>query len=178
MAALQDSYISQEAATVRNEDLVARYRAPLRSYFRKRVDNPADIDDLVQELFLRLLDRSGETDLANPDGYIFQAAANLLRDRSRRNRTKDRFVVESKNGEDRFEEISPERVLLGKDAIERVQNALLALPERTRTVFVLHRFEHLKYREIADRLEISISSVEKHMASALTQIASRLDHEQ
>ena len=51
------------------------------------------------------------------------------------------------------------------------------LPERTRVVFLLHRFEELKYAEIARRLEISVSSVEKHMMEAMRQIKTRFERD-
>lgn len=157
--------------------LVARYQAPLRAYFRKRINNPADVDDLVQTLFLRLLDREETHSFDNAEAYIFQTASNLLRDRYRRQATRRRFEVGRENEGERIEEISPERVLTGREDVRAVQKALLELPERTRTIFMLQRFEHFKYREIADRLGISVSSVEKHMASALAQIFTRLGKE-
>ena len=58
--------------------------------------------------------------------------------------------------------------------MELLQRALLELPERTRAIFVLQRFEGLKYKEIADRLGISASSVEKHMMSAIKHIFQRM----
>jgi RNA polymerase sigma-70 factor (ECF subfamily) len=76
--------------------------------------------------------------------------------------------------ENAFEELSPERVLLGKEKVVALKNALNELPERTRNVFLLHRFEEFKYREIAQQLGISMSSVEKHMMDAIKHLAHRL----
>ena len=115
----------------------------------------------------------GEFD--NPEAYVFQAAANLLRDRSRRAGARRRLqlALVQRDG-NRVEEISPERVLLDRNELELLQRALLELPERTRAIFVLQRFEGLKYKEIADRLGISASSVEKHMMSAIKHIFQRM----
>lgn len=152
-----------------------RFRGPLQSYFRKRARNPEEVHDLVQEVFLRLAQHSRVENVENAEAYIFQIAANLLRDRARRESTRSGAMRElSYRTENSIEEISPERVLIAKERVEIVQRALLELPERTRLVFVLHRFEGIKYSEIALRLGISVSSVEKVMMDALRHVAVRM----
>lgn len=98
-----------------------------------------------------------------------------MRDRARRGLTWStaRTELHHREGES-FEEISPERVLLGRDALRHLFILIDELPERTRTVFLLHRYEGLKYREIADRFGISVSSVEKHMIAAIHHLARNL----
>ena len=158
------------------EDFFVKFRAPLTRFFAKRVGADADIDDLVQEVFIRILALNKCEQLQNPDAYIFQIAANLLRDRARRMSTKQQFsrsfAIETG---DRVEELSPERVLQGKQSVRHLQRALRELPERTRAVFLLHRFEGFKYKEIAARLNISTSSVEKHMMAAIRHVTDCMD---
>ncbi|MCS6624519.1 sigma-70 family RNA polymerase sigma factor [Roseibacterium beibuensis] len=159
-------------------DLNTRFARPLRSFFRKRACNEQEADDLVQEVFVRLAAREPAASMDHAEAYIFQIAANLLRDRARRQATRsaaDR-ALEAKGGNS-FEEISPERVLLGKQRLALLERVLGELPERTRVVFLLHRFEELKYAEIATRLEISVSSVEKHMMEAMRQIKTRFERD-
>src|SRR5690606_33131675 len=104
--------------------------------------------DLVQEVFYRIVALGTHERLDNPDAYIFQTAANLIRDRARRAKTRHAFSQHlAAETENPFEEISPERVLQGKEAVTRLQAALEELPQRTRAVFLLHRFEGFKYRE-------------------------------
>lgn len=141
----------------------------------KRTGDHNEADDLVQELFCRILARQDIREFENPEAYIFQAATNLLRDRSRRLGTRRNFELALVHmSEGRVEEITPERVLLDRNELDLLQRALLELPERTRAIFVLQRFEGLKYKEIADRLGISASSVEKHMMSAIKHIFLRM----
>jgi len=157
-----------------SRDFFARYAGPLRKYFRSRVRNAQDVEDLVQEVFCRLSERAGLDEVENQEAYLFQTAANLLRDRARRDQTRtaaNRDLVEQ--AKETFEEISPERVLLGKRRIEELTRALMELPERTRVIFLLHRFEDRKYGEIARQLGISVSSVEKHMMDAIRHLKSR-----
>ncbi|MBV7258670.1 RNA polymerase sigma factor [Erythrobacter crassostreae] len=152
-----------------------RYDAPLRSYFSKRVNRYEDVDDLVQELYGRVWASKGARDIQNPDGYIFQAAANLLKERYRNRGTRDAAMSELPFFNAGNEVITPERILQGKDELRLLEQALAELPPRTRTVFLLHRFEGFKYREIADRIDVSVSSIEKHIAAAAHHIAARLD---
>ncbi|CAN7342977.1 RNA polymerase sigma factor [Brevundimonas sp. LjRoot202] len=160
-------------------EITARFARPLRSFFRKRTRNEQEADDLVQEVFCRLAAREQPGAMDNAEAYIFQMAANLLRDRARRYATRtaaDRAM--EAGGASSFEEISPERVLLGKQRLALLERVLGELPERTRVIFLLHRFEELKYAEIAGRLEISVSSVEKHMMEAMRQIKTRFERDE
>lgn len=157
------------------EELFSAFQAPLERYFMKRVRDKAEVDDLVQEVFYRLAARRENTPMEKPEAYIFQIAANLLRDRARKEITKrvsTRQLFDQ--NENNFEEISPERVLLGRQKLIALKNALNELPERTRVIVLLHRYEEFKYREIALHLGISVSSVEKHMMDAIKHLTFRL----
>ena len=61
------------------------------------------------------------------------------------------------------------------DEIERIAQALLALPARTRRIFLQHRLDGLSYAEIADRWGIAVNEVERHVAEAMLQIDRALD---
>jgi RNA polymerase sigma-70 factor (ECF subfamily) len=67
-------------------------------------------------------------------------------------------------------DFSPEHVLLGRERLARATAVLLELPERTRVIFVLRRLEGMKYLDIAARLGISVSAVEKHMERAVARL--------
>ena len=163
------------AQTVELEELFAEFRLPLEKFFRKRLYNQSEAEDLVQDVFYRLSTRTDQAVLERPEAYVFQIAANLLRDRARREATKRAFTKQlTDQKENAFEELSPERVLLGKQKVVELKKALNELPERTRSVFLLHRFEEFKYREIAKHLGISMSSVEKHMMDAIKHLTHRL----
>lgn len=156
------------------EALAVAYRPALKRFFEKRVLEHADVDDLVQEVFVRLSRRSALDAIENVQGYLFETAANVLRDRIRRRAVRHAGDhVEYDEAVHTVEEFSPERVLLGKQMLADVVSAIQELPERTRTVFVLQRFEELSYGEIAKRLGISVSAVEKHMMKAIAHLAER-----
>jgi RNA polymerase sigma-70 factor (ECF subfamily) len=147
-------------------------RGSLSLYFRRRVTEAADVDDLVQEVFARIIARNAAAPVANLEGYVFQTAASVLADRGRRRTVRQApahvpFEPDQHGGTD----LDPGRIVEGREDLRRVTAALLTLPERTRTVFVLHRLEGRGYRDIALVFGISVSAVEKHMMRAIRRLA-------
>lgn len=69
---------------------------------------------------------------------------------------------------------TPERVLSGKREFEQLIEALAELPERTRQIFVLYHLENLRQKEIANRLGMPVSTLEKHLARANKHLLKRL----
>jgi RNA polymerase sigma factor (sigma-70 family) len=159
------------------ENVALRYRGPLRGFFSKRVRDPADVDDMIQDVFMHLIRRAQGGPIERVEQYIFQTAANVLRDSGRRRQARESDAHESLDEEihQLRTEISPERVVLGRESVARVAAALRELPQRTRDVFVLRSLEKRKYAEIADLLCISTRAAEKHMAKALTHLGRVLD---
>jgi RNA polymerase sigma-70 factor (ECF subfamily) len=132
-------------------------------FFQRRLKNPADAEDLTQEVFLHLV-RSSPDSLQEPQRYIFRVATNVLRDRLRRGtvrRAGDHIPIE--NPDLAGELSSAERVYQRHQVLERVLEVLSELTQKCRTVFVLKRFQGLSYTEIARRLGVSRSAIEKHM---------------
>jgi RNA polymerase sigma-70 factor (ECF subfamily) len=152
------------------------FRATLVRYFERRTRDRAEIEDLVQQVFERLLKRGGVADLEQVKGYVFQTASSVLNDylRHRRSRFADDHDLfdEANHGDVDF---SPEHVLLERERLAQATAILLELPERTRVVFVLRRLEGMKYLDIAARVGISVSAVEKHMERAVARLAERLE---
>jgi RNA polymerase sigma factor (sigma-70 family) len=158
--------------------LARRYYAPLASFFRKRTRNTAEVQDLVQQVFLRLAQYREIDKIRNADGFIFQTASNTLKDHFRNSAVRDRFIKEQiEIGGGSGSDFSPERVLLGRESIAQLAEALRQLPERTRDVLMLRCFEGLKHAEIARLQGISVRAVEKHMERALAHLSSAAERE-
>ena len=151
----------------------AQYRLPLIAYFQRRVRSREEAEDLTQEVFLRLVRRRDVETIDNPEAFVFRTAINLLRDRSRRGKTLSSHLDEMAHGQDAFEDLSPERVVDGRQSLQSVLRALDELDERSRDVFILHRLEGMKHAEIADLYGVSVSSVEKYIIKALAHVAKR-----
>lgn len=155
----------------------ARFRRPLLAFFRRRSTSD-EAEDLTQEVFVRLAGHVDLSQVDRPESYVFQIAANLLRDRHRRagSHAADLHTAIDAHSDDRavpdplIEAIHPERVLLGKTDLEDIVAILSSMPDRTRDVFVLYRIEGMRQREIAAAMNISLSSVEKHLVKAIARL--------
>ena len=143
-----------------------RYRTALLSFFQRRMPPSADREDLVQEVFLRLARREDLAGVENIDGYLFQAAANVLTDWRRRQFTHKSAAHDPLSETIEDVGFTAERVLLGKEAVRSMITALSALPERTRAVFMLYHFHGMPHADIARRLGIAVRTVEDHVARA------------
>jgi RNA polymerase sigma-70 factor (ECF subfamily) len=161
------------AASSRDVEPVRRW---LTGFFRRRVRQEDDVEDLVQDVFTRIVARDSTVSIGNLGGYILRTAISVLADRARRRasrRVGDHIVLDTdiQDGE----EPDPERILSGKEELNAATAALLSLPERTRTVFVLRRLEGLRFGEIAERLGISVSAAEKHMVKAVNHLGAEME---
>jgi RNA polymerase sigma-70 factor (ECF subfamily) len=155
------------------DEVARRFRGPLTRYFGARVRRAADVEDLVQEVFLRLARRAEETPVEAIDGYVFAVAGSVLVDSHRKTARQWPLTADDDGALQVPEDRSPERILLGQEQLAAMERALVELPERTRVVFVLNRFEEFTYQEIAARLDVSVSAIEKHMMRALAHLARR-----
>jgi RNA polymerase sigma factor (sigma-70 family) len=158
------------------EDLDRRYRVPLIRYFGKRIRELYDVDDLVQEVFVRLVRQAALETVEQIDSYVFQTAANVIRDRVRRqtarhHREHDKLSESNLPSND----LSPERVLLGNEQLSHAVAALEELPDTSRRVFMLRRYEGMRLEEIATHLGLSVSGVRFHLDKAKAHLARRLE---
>lgn len=171
---LETSHITPGGAS-EIEQLAARYRIPLRRFFERRLKAGPDPEDLVQEVFVRLIRQGHIHDIRHLDGYVFQTAANVLRDHARRWSVRAQEAnPEAIDSEELEGGFSPERVLLGQEAIEILIRALHELPEKTRAIFAMYHFEAVSQVDIARKLNMPLSTVEKHMSRANLHLLAHL----
>ena len=133
---------------------------------------------MVQEVFERLLKRGDVGGVEHLGGYVFQTASAVLADRLRKRRS--HHVDDHEEFDPRTHgdmDFSPEHVLISRERLARATAVLLELPERTRAIFLLRRLEGMKYLDIATRLNISVSTVEKDMQRAVAHLTTRLGDE-
>lgn len=155
--------------------LVRDHDRALRRYLRAQLAVEADRDDLIQEVYFRVV---RHTDLSkfeeNTRAYLFKTATNLLRDRARR-RAVRRSDTEREVGElDAISTITPEQQAQSRQSLALVEDVLRGLKPDCRRAFLLSRFSNKNYVEIAEELGVSASMVEKHVAKALGAIRRRM----
>ena len=157
-------------------DEVGPVRGWLMRYFRRRVQNHAEIEDLVQDVFTRMVARDSTEPVEHLGGYVLKTAATVFTDWIRRRSSHGASLhvafEPELHGED---EVDPQRILGGREELQAATKVLLQLPERTRTVFILRRLEGKRFQEIAAHLGISVSAVEKHMVRAIHQLSLEME---
>jgi len=157
------------------KELSERGRVPLRRYFERRIRGNADAEDLVQEVFFRLARCGNSETIENLEGYTCRIAANLVRDYARRRTIHKDDIYIDKEGLAMEAGFSPERIVLGREAVRQVFELLDELPEKTRKIFVLYHIEVVPQVRIARMMDMPLSTIEKHMCRATTYLNHRLE---
>ncbi|MCE2461887.1 MAG: sigma-70 family RNA polymerase sigma factor [Pseudomonadales bacterium] len=163
-----------DAAAERLESLAREFRPALRRYFGRRARQRADVDDLVQDVLVRLAVRGDCGSIDQPEAYLMRTATNVWRDHLRKKETHAEEGHEEYTEGRLFEDHGPDDEVVGIQSVAAVLTALDQLPDRTRQVFVLCRVEGIRQKNVAKRLGVSVSAVEKHMIRAIAHLASRL----
>lgn len=163
----------------RDERLIVwfqKWRKPIRSWLRNRASIPTgDIDDLAQEVFLRLLRYSDDVIVDNPQGYLFRIAANVAneyRERSRiRNPHDDHWLHDLLDEADH----EPERMLQHEQVHDYVHSVVDTLPPRQRQILLMHVNDKMTYKQIAQHLGITYRIVLRDLTNAYATIRRLID---
>lgn len=138
----------------------------LRRLLESRGRAAADIDDLMQEAFLRLQTYCRDHTVHNTEAFLVRTVLNLSAQQGRDARRHQWVREESEVFAVIDPRPTPDEVYAGQQRLRKVKAGLERMSPRTREAFLLHRLEGLSYVQIAERLEISVSMVEKHIARA------------
>lgn len=121
-------------------------------------------EDVVQEAFVKLSGRKVEGD---DIGLLVRTTQNLARDAMRSARVRTAYAARLSEHQVFAGPIAPDQEVASRQELDALLAAIEALPERTRRVFLLNKVDEQTYPEIAKRLGVSVSTVEKEMISAL-----------
>ena len=145
------------------------YYHPIKNFLYYKLGDIDLAEDITQEVFIRAWDKRESIQLETVKNYLYKIANNLAINHF--NSGKTRFEMKLKD-HDRSVSESPQYLMEKNEFEERLNRAMDNLPEGQRTVFLMNRIEELTYREIADRLDISVKAVEKRMQNALDSLRS------
>lgn len=169
MAAAHDA---QELVT----GLVASHGTQLRRFVFARVRNFADVPELVQEVYLRMLRISNIDSIRSPEAYLFTVAQHVVQQHSMRQSSTPTSIelTQLLNEQVGSHDSDPALALEAQQCLERLQRALEELSPKARATFMLHRRDGLSFEEIATRLETSRPMVKKYLMKALLHLRLRL----
>jgi RNA polymerase sigma factor (sigma-70 family) len=155
---------------------VLPHEPDVRRWLARRVRGLPDchVDEIVQETYARLWAVGAER-ILNPRAYFFVTARHVVGEVLRRSRVVSIETMADVEVLDiAHQDVGPERRLSGREEIERVRQVMAKLPPKCREAFELRKFGELSQREIAQRMQLSESTVEKHLVKALRVIMSEL----
>jgi RNA polymerase sigma-70 factor (ECF subfamily) len=133
-----------------------------------RIVQDKDIaEDIVQDVFIKVWQKRESLDISiSVKAYLFKSTINQslnhIKKVSNMNEREAQYTSEYNDDVN-----STEQIIALKETRQRIDAAIKALPQACRTVFILSRYEHLSYKEIASELDISIKTVENQMVKAL-----------
>ena len=149
------------------------FHRPLFHFVYYKTYDSALSEDIVQEVFIRVWEnRNDLRDDLSVKSYLYTIAANLTINNIRHLTLR---IGEGIEDPDTLpHENTPLAILEKKEFIQQLDDAIQQLPEQARIVFMMSRHDDLSYSEIAERLGISIKTVEAHIGRALKQLRAAL----
>ena len=160
----------------RVEQLFAQYAPALRLFLRARSLPQDQAEDVVQELFARLLGVEGvEERLTDSAGsvrsFLLTMANNLVVDRWRRRQVRQAYAsVQSEVEGERMDERTPERIVAAEQELEAMRAEILDMPLNWRVALILQRFRNMSYDEIAVHMGVTVRQVERYLRRAVRRI--------
>lgn len=150
-------------------------RAELLRFLTARTGDAGEAEEIFQDLWLRVR-ATDAGPVANGRAYLYRMAQNLVLDRVRarqRQMQRERRWLEDRcGGADLADELpdlsdNAEQAMLARDEIALLLSAIATIPDRAREAFMLHKLDELPHPEVASRMGVSRSAVEKHIAVAM-----------
>jgi RNA polymerase sigma factor (sigma-70 family) len=175
MALEQDQRISE---------VVKRERSRLLNFIRRRVPDPGDAEDVLQEVFYRLVEANRLLmPIEHITGWLFQVARNRITDLFRKKQPENfsEITIADESGEGlQFEDLLPSRdagpegEYVRKRLLEELQRALAELPKEQRDVFIAHEFEGRSFKELAVETGVSVNTLLARKRYAVLHLRERL----
>ena len=165
-------------------EIVAEERSRLRNFIRRRVPDPADVEDIVQDVFYKLVEANRLLmPIEHVTGWLFRVARNRITDLFRKKRPESfsDVAVEDEDGELlQFEDLlpsadaGPEALYVRSLMLEELEFALDELPEEQREVFVAHELEGRNFKELSAESGVSVNTLLSRKRYAVLHLRERL----
>lgn len=143
----------------------------LRQWLKRAAPQALDADDLIQEAYAKLASLMTVSNITHPKAYLYQVVKRLILDHIRRSKLVSiESMAEVGQPAVLEESFTPERILSGRQELERLYRAIARLPAACRSVFMMRKFDDMPQKAIAAQLRVSENTVEKRMVRALRMI--------
>lgn len=161
-------------------DTYIEHKGLLKSVILKICRRPDDADDLVQETFLRAFAAESQNDIKNPKAFLVTVATNLARSHIKKKANTETDYLEDAGLTESIEDhgqTAGDEILASRQKLYVFVCAVATLPPRCRQVFLMRKLDGLKLKQIATRLNISMSMVEKHVTVGLIKCSQYMREE-
>lgn len=146
--------------------------AELEGFLRRHWRASDDVDDLRQEVLIRIYRSGMDAQPLNPRAFMFRIARNLMIDKIRKaNVISMEAVMDFESLSVSSDDADPFESTSARQELQMLQDALDTLPERTKDVIVLRRVQGMSQRDTAKQLRISEPTVERHVSKAVRKLA-------
>jgi len=143
----------------------------LRRWLKRAAPQALDADDLIQEAYAKLACLATVANITHPKAYLYQIVKRLILDHIRRSKLISIEAMAEVGQPAVLEEsFTPERILSGRQELERLYRAIARLPGACRSVFLMRKFDDMPQKAIAAQLRVSENTVEKRMVRALRML--------
>lgn len=156
------------------QDLFRRHATDIARFLRQRGHDPETVKDITQDTFMRIHNTEKRSDINNIRSYLFRIADNLAKDYFRAAKAQSRYLSQAETFDAIDESPDQERVADYRQRLQILEEAVATLPPRQKEVFLLHKFDGLSHVEIAQKLGITRSAVEKLIMKALAHCRDHL----
>jgi RNA polymerase sigma factor (sigma-70 family) len=167
-------------------EIIREKRSRLRQFIRKHVANDADAEDLLQEVFYRLIEANRLLmPVEHVTAWLFQVARNRITDFFRKKKPQlfSQIVIEDETGELLlFEDLlpspdeGPEALYIRNALLEEVEHALDELPKEQRDVFVAHEVEGRSFKELSAESGVNVNTLLARKRYAVLHLRRRLQN--
>lgn len=144
----------------------------LRRLLERKLGNRQEAEEIAHDAYLKLCRIEHNKEIRDLRKYLFTMSIRLALNVLRRRKTERDYERGEYADDAQMDNLSAYRILIGELKLEAVKEALADLPQKTRYIFLLHRFEGLTYPEISSKLGLSCKTIEYHMGRALEKIIS------
>ena len=182
-AGLQQMALEQDQ---RVAEVIKREQFRLRNFIRLRVADPSDVEDILQDVFYKLVEANRLLmPIDHITGWLFRVARNRIIDLFRRTKTErfgDRLSINEQDDELRFEDLlpspdaGPDAQYTRKVLLDELELAIDELPKEQREVFVAHELEGRSFEQIAKESGVSLNTLLSRKRYAVLRLRRRLHH--
>ncbi len=150
------------------------YYDAVRKFIYYKTGDPDFAEDIAQDTFVKLWENRAKIDERTIKSYLYTIANNLAINQLKRQQLRFKFINAT---ESRTEREDPAYQMQVDEFNAQLEKVIDSMPDGSREVFLMNRLEDLKYREIAERLGITVKAVEKRMSKALQILREKLNIE-